>query len=303
MPRKSTKVIEETVVKEDKSKKTTTKKTTSKKTTTVKKGTPKSLDSVKPKTTTRKRTTKPKEVVTESKTVEEVMDNVVTAGDRDCYCYFSLKTTSKKIDADIISIAFIDPDGDSLYCENINFDRDKVDKYAYNIVCHAKDKERVVHLTGRTWVICSDLKEIKDTIISWLTEHYTVKEKIVAFCTDMNVLEFALLKDLLTEGKTFRDAELAYAEYCIDLNETLASMYSVRPSDRERSNLIPVNDVEHINRAEICNNLMSVIDKTKDATLLALATWSKGTGNGEDDALFRAYETRVIHQDLWQLRK
>ena len=303
MPRKSTKVTDETAVNETKPKKPTTKKTVSKKTTTVKKETP----DVKPKTT-RKRTTKVKEkpikeVTTEATTVEEVMDNVVTAGDRDCYCYFSLKTTSKKRDADIISIALIDPDGDSLYCENINFDRDKVDKYAYDIICHSKDKERVVHLTGRTWVICSDLKEIKDAIIAWLTEHYTVKEKIVAFVTDMNVLEFALLKDLLTEGKTFRDAELAYAEYCVDLNETLASLYSVRPSDRDKSNLVPINDVEHINRADMCNNLMSIIDKTKDATLLALASWSKGNGNGEDDALFRAYETRVIHQDLWQLRR
>ena len=140
------------------------------------------------KTTKRKRTTKTKKKETNSVTTNR-NEKIITAGDRECYCYVSVKLSSMKKDANIISLAMISPDGDTLYVENKEINIDFIDEKYKNTTIHCT-KDHKPHLTGHTWVMSGTLEEIKAAILLWLDENYSNKGKFVQFVFDKNIYEF-----------------------------------------------------------------------------------------------------------------
>ena len=201
------------------------------------------------KTTKRKRTTKTKKKETNSVTTNR-NEKIITAGDRECYCYVSVKLSSMKKDANIISLAMISPDGDTLYVENKEINIDFIDEKYKNTTIHCT-KDHKPHLTGHTWVMSGTLEEIKAAILLWLDENYSNKGKFVQFVFDKNIYEFAIFKELLTEGKTFDEVKLSYSETCLDLNFNIASLFTVDMNETSISNFVPINEAYNISRSDI----------------------------------------------------
>ena len=253
------------------------------------------------KTSTTKKSVKNKQTEDNNSNESKPLDKMVVAGDRDCYCYFSMKVTNEHRSADIISIGMVSPNGDTFYAENIGIDFNKVSNVKNDVIIHCLKKPET-HLDGHTWLISGPLVEIRKAMFLWLDEHFTNKNKLVQFCTDKNIYEFGFLKELLAEGKTFSEVNLAYSEYCIDLNEQLSMMFAASPSDRVKPNFIPMYEVTYIDRVATYNNILKDIGDIKnDPSLIQIMNWGKGK-NTEGDALFSAIMTRVIHQEIWALR-
>lgn len=268
----------------------------------------------KPKKTTRKpRVTKAKDPVvkepkkpTKKKTTKKSDASLgkLSAGDRDCYCYFSIKATTTYHDADIISVAMVSPDGDTLYLVNSDLAIEKINKELAEKYLSELKAPTENHLTGHTWIGKCGREEMRDTILTWLNDHYSSKGKLVQFCTDKINYEFMLLKELLIEQlDEFMKYKLSFSQYCMDLNSEIGTIISLTTPRIGEENFVPTYIASTVDRLQLYNNVLSILDneyKLKDYSLLQLITFGS---NSLDNALFNAIVIRVIHQDLLMIRK
>ena len=221
----------------------------------------------------------------------------VIAGDRNCYAYFSLLATSGQ---DLYSVCVLGPDEDmSFYGEFTDFDYSTITtEFIQTFMTDALRPSKIdmsnyssletaeASIPRGFWVSGSK-EEIATALYLWLDKYYHKVGKKCQFVGDRVYLEFVRLVSLIT----MRDATIcggkAYPAWightCLDLNQDIA--LSITNIDD------PVDKIP----------LQIAYDFNRDELFASIAPELAGKLTKKHNAMYFAYTTRAIHQNMWGL--
>lgn len=203
----------------------------------------------------------------------------------DIYVYFDMEFTGLRKDASLISIGLCTAQGHSFYAEFVDFDFTKVTPWILDNVLKELTNPPT-HLEGDHWTMRGTRTEIIKNLLYWLDAVHSHTGCGIQFVGDVGHYDFVFLIDLLW-GDALSMPEWINADV-VNISQDLANVTHevMNKSDTADATVMEYNPYYaafNTDRIEYVKHL-GVTDTTKH------------------NALMDAYNTRLIHQHLWDIQ-
>jgi len=235
-----------------------------------------------------------KEAVNEAPVSDDNMiRNIVTAGDRNCYLYFDIKTTSTTKHGEPISIGIVDANRNIFYAEFVGYMVPPMNPTFLAIMNALTNANPGTLTSARNRFIRGSYKEIGEALREWLSVYYEQENVKVQFMGDKLINEQVILYDLILDGKEISERPSYLSPVAMDLNSELAHVTS-KPTETPIENYVPAMFLaSSVPLTAICGNKTYKWTENSEGFLNKTA----------DNALATAAMIKTIHQGLWGIEE
>lgn len=202
------------------------------------------------------------------------------------FVYVKMHFTSLEKNAEYISIALCDKEGNSFYAEFNDFSLSNVSSWTFEHVCK-KLVNPTTNLQGNHWQMRGNRKDISMNLLIWLNDLHERTGAGIQFVGDCCHYNMVFLVDLLWKYATRIPEWISPVMVDInnDLSNLVLSMYDNK--DTEDGTEIEFNPYYHAFNLD----RESYASQLKDAP-----------EGSENNAMYDAYVIRAIHQSIWDIK-